>query len=225
MLNIKVMTSDVTKMLNNAAAYTSGFLEGIEMEKLEFNRLLGGFAAEALGKYIDAKARSNPYSLHHVYEWGSTGNEGARLFKFSVIATAYSIKITGDFLPSSSIGPTATEPFVDKANIMEEGISIEIKPKNSPVLVFEYNGDMVFTANSIFIDHPGGDAVAGSFGEAVAEFFDVYFSNALLGPLLNQLATATEYTSNFAAGTKGGRPVGVKAGRQYMKLSGLEFNL
>jgi hypothetical protein len=223
MLTIKYNTVEVNKILNNTVEYTKGFFEGIQMERLEFNRILGGFAAEALGKYIDAKARSNPYSLHHVYEWNATGNSGARLFKFNVVATASSIKIVGDFLPSNSTSDTSDVPFVDKARVMEEGIAIEISPVNSNVLAFTVNGEQVFTANSIWIDHPGGDAVAGSFGETVAEFFDVYFTNSMLDPLLKQLSTAREYTDNFPAGTKGGRLVGVRAGRKYMHLSGLEF--
>lgn len=223
MLNIKYSTAEINKILNNTVTYTEGFFAGIQMERLEFNRLLGGFAAEALGKYIDVKARSNPSSLHHVYEWNAVGSENARLFKFNVRATASSIVIMGDFLPSSSVSDTSNTPFVDKARIMEEGISIEIAPVNSNVLAFSVGGEPVFTANTIFVDHPGGDAVAGSFGETVAEFFDVYFDNAMLGPLLKQLQTAREYTDNFSAGTKGGYPVGVRAGRKYMRMSGLEF--
>lgn len=224
MLTIKYDNVEVNRILKNTVAYTEGFFEGVQMERLEFNRLLGGFVAEALGKYIDAKARSNPSALHHVYEWNATGDSGARLFKFNVKATASSIVLVGDFLPSSSTSGTSQIPFVNKAEVMEEGISVEISPVNSSVLAFSINGEPVFTANSIYVEHPGGDAVAGSFGETVAEFFDVYFTNSLLGPLIKQLQSAREFTENFPAGARGGgRSAGVRAGRKYMHLSGLEF--
>ena len=223
LLSAKFDTSNLNNILNNSVQYSFGFLDGIQQQRLSFNRFLGGYTAEALNKYIDAKARSNPYALHHVYEPNATGNEGARLFKFEVVATLSTISFLGSFLPSSVASDTASEPFIDKANIMENGISVVVSPKNSDVLVFEDDGETVFTTESIYIEHPGGDAVAGSFGRTVDDFFTNYFTNALLAPLLKDLSTAEEFVQDFSAGTRGGRPVGVRAGRRYFNISGVSI--
>jgi hypothetical protein len=204
MIAVKMDTRDLSKILNNTAKYGQGFLEGLQMERLEFNRFLGGLAAEALGKYIDARARGDHAALHHVYEPGVN-----------------IISLNGSFKQSTGTPLTGGDPFYDKARVMENGISITIAPRNSDVLAFEDDGELVFTRESITIEHPGGDFVAGSFGRTVDEFFQSYFTNSILAPLMKDLSTADEFATNFASGTKGGRPVGVRAGRKYLSVSGM----
>lgn len=220
MLTVKLDAKQFSKTMKNAMAYSLGFMEGVQSDRLTFNRMLGEYTKQALGKYIDAKARGNPEALHHVYEVGGVGSENARLFNFNVVATKANITFTGYFLPSSSSPKNGGYPFTDKAQVMEDGISITITPKRSKVLVFEVDGDTVFTPNAITIDHPGGDQVAGSFGRVVDEFFLNYFTNAMLFPLISDLQRADEFTRNFQAGTRGGRPVGLRAGRSYLNIIG-----
>ena len=62
------------------------------MEKIDFNRFLGGYTVAALEKYIDSRSRMNPLTLHHVYEPGRVGDEGARLFSFNVISNKNNIQ-------------------------------------------------------------------------------------------------------------------------------------
>jgi hypothetical protein len=221
MLAVKVDAINLGNILKNSVNYSNGFIEGVELEKIEFNRILGGYTVEALGKYIDAKARMNPNALHHVYEWDCVGQSNSRLFNFSVNATQSNISITGKFLPSKTMSSTSMQTFPDKANVMENSIAITIKPKRSDVLVFEADGETVFTRNSIYIEHPGGDEVAGSFGNTVDDFFNNYFTNSLLRPFIEKLSTAKEFSENFAQGTKSGKSVGVKAGRKYFDISGV----
>lgn len=221
LLTARFDNKQLNKMLGNIVSYSYGFLDGVQLERLTFNRFLGGIAAEALGKYIDAQARGDHDRLHHVYEPGQTGSEAGRLFRFNVDASATAISINGIFLPSSGTPLNGGDPFTNRAAIMEQGIAITIAPKNSNYLVFDNSdGDTVFTSKTIVIDHPGGDGVAGSFGETVSDFFDSYFTNGILKPLIANLAKADEFASNFASGARGGRAVGVKAGRQYFKVSG-----
>lgn len=183
-------------------------------------RFLAGYTREALYKYIDSRARANPNALHHVYEPNQVGNSGARLYKFEIIPALTKITFIGEFLPSSVPSENSREAFVNKASIMENGIAITITPKNSDVLVFENDGELVFTRNAITIDHPGGDAVAGSFGEVVDQFFTQYLTNALLKPLFKDLSTADEFVKSFSTGT---RAAGVRAGRKYLQVSGVDF--
>lgn len=212
----------VNKILENAVSYSYGFLDGIDMDQILLNEKLGDFIVEALNKYIDSQARMNPEALHHVYEWNQVGSSGARLFEIKSKASKRVITFDGKFLPSRSISDTSTVPFVNKAEIMENGISVTIEPNNG-VLAFEDNGEMVFTASSIYIAHPGGDAVAGSFGAVVEDFFNNYLTKAILMPFLQKLGYPIEYSQNFPAGTKSGRNIGVSTGRKYLKSAGAEI--
>lgn len=222
MLSVKVDARKLNKILENASSYSYGFLDGIELGQQEFNKRLGEFTVEALYKYIDSRAKANPQRLHHVYEWGQTGNPSARLFNFTYRPYKSSIRFTGNFLPSSSINEGSTEPFVNKAKVMEDQIQLVITPRDSAYLAFEVDGEMVFTTNTIYIDHPGGDEVSGSFGNAVEDFFNNYFNLGLLRPLLNDLKTAEEFSEMFSSGARsGGRSAGTKAGKKYMTKTGM----
>lgn len=218
MISIKIDPREFQRKLNRSISYSQGFVDGINMQKITFMRFLGGFTAEALGKYIDSMARTNPERLHHVYEPNMVGNEGGRLFSFNVIATANTITFQGKFLPSKRPSSSSREPFRDKANIMENRIAIDVEPKEASALVFEDGGETIFVNTAITIEHPGGDAVANAFGQTVNSFFEEYFVSAFLAPLLKDLSTAEEFLAGF---NTGGRPAGVRAGRQYLKASGL----
>jgi hypothetical protein len=221
LFRVKINNKDLNKKLNNLVKYSNGFVDGIEIQKIVLMNRLAEYVVELLEKYIDAQARGNPGSLHHVYEWGATGSPAARLFKINGSASKNIIVITGSFLPSSSISDTATEPFVDKANIMENGIGITIAPRDSDFLAFEADGQTVFTMNEVYIANPGGDGVAGSFGRVVEDFFDVYFTRMLLKPFIDELSTAEEFVQYFAQGARSGYPVGVRAGQRYINSAGV----
>ena len=222
MINMKINSKDLNKKLNNVIGYSNGFFDGVEIERLHFNRILGGYTAEALGHYIDSKARTNPNMLHHIYEWNKVGDKGSRLFTFNVNATKTNISFMGKFLTSKSVSSTSSEPFPNKAEIMENKIAITIEPRNSDVLVFEDEGETVFTASSIYIANPGGDEVAGSFGKVVDEFFSSYFTNSVLSPIVKDLKNIKQFSDNFVQGSRSGRSVGVAAGRKYMTIKGVE---
>lgn len=222
MISLKMNNKELNKKLNNVVQYSNGFFEGVEMERIQFNRILGGYTAESLGYYIDSKARSNPKAFHHIYEWNQVGNKDSRLFSFNVNATKSNISFLGKFLPSKSVSENSSQPFTDKANIMENKIAITIEPKNSDVLVFEDDGELVFTTNFVYIANPGGDEVAGSFGAVVDEFFSAYFTNSVLAPVVKDLENIREFTNKFSQGAKSGRSVGVSAGRKYMTIKGVE---
>lgn len=223
MISTSVDIKELVNILKNTTNYSKGFVSGAEMNKLEFNRILGGYTAEALKNYIDSKARMNPESLHHVYEWDSVGNLSSRLFDFNVVTKVNSINFSGKFLPSKTPSPNSDDVFSDKANIMENRIGITIEPRNSDILAFEDDGETIFVATSIYIANPGGDAVAGSFGKVVSEFFDKYFTASILQGILKDLATPEEFVQYFAQGSKSGRSVGVKAGRKYFSVKGVDL--
>lgn len=224
MINVRIDSLMLQKTLRNTIAYSNGFLEGVEIERINFNRILGGITAEALGEYIDQKARMNPGTLHHVYEWERVGDKSARLFKFSVNAGKTFISFDGGFLSSKSTPPGSNSIFYDKANVMENKISVIVSPKNSSVLRFEDEGEVIFTTKSIYIANPGGDAVAGSFGSVVDEFFQQYFTASIFEKILKDLSTPSEFAIFFPQGARSnGRSIGVAAGRRYFRVKGAEM--
>jgi hypothetical protein len=219
MITVKLESNDFKKVFKNTVQYTEGFIQGINLNRLEFNRVLGGYTAEALGMYIDSKARSNPEMLHHVYEWKKTGDRSSRLFKINVNATNTSILLNGKFVLSNQPASESGQVFSNKAEIMENAISVTISPKNSPVLVFQDGDETVFTTKSIYVAHPGGDQVAGSFGGAIEEFFNSYFVFSILEPLMKKLRNPKEFSAMFSQGAKSGKSVGVIAGRKYFSYN------
>lgn len=222
MIRTKVDSKQINRILENTVSYSYGFLDGIDMDQILLNERIGDFVVDALNKYIDSQARMSPESLHHVYEWNQVGNADARLFKITSKASKRVITFDGKFLASRSVSDNATVPFTNKAEIMENGISVTIEP-NDGVLAFEDDGEMVFTASSIYIAHPGGDEVAGSFGRVIEDFFSNYLTKGLLLPFLQKLGYPIEYSQNFPAGTKGGRNVGISTGKKYLKSAGAEI--
>ena len=225
MIKTKFDTREFTKKLMNAVSYSDGFMTGAEISKVKFNQQLGEFIKQALNKYIDAKARMNPETLHHVYEWGQIGSSSGRLFEINVTPMQTIIKFNIKFLPSTSVSPTSNVPFKDKAKIMENSVDISIEPKNSEMLVFEIDGETVFTKKEITIQDPGGPNVAGSFEKVINDFFTNYLTVGLLksSGILDGLERPVEYKKDFARGVKGGKSVGVSAGKKYMNIGGAEI--
>lgn len=222
LLRVRIDSKEVNRKLNNAVSFSYGFLDGIDLEQIVFNQMLGEYTVDALNNYIDSHARMDPQSLHHVYEWGQTGSESARLFDIKSKASKRVIHFTGKFLPSKTSSGPYSEPFVNKADIMENGISVTVSPVKADYLAFEDDGEVVFTANSVFIEHPGGDFVAGSFGRTVDSFFNTYFTNSLIQPLIADLSRANEFAQGFPSGVNGGgRAAGIKAGRKYLDIKNL----
>jgi hypothetical protein len=86
---------------------------------------------------------------------------------------------TYSFRQSQSVSRGSSTPFYDKAEIMELGIPVTIKPKNSSVLVFNNGEETIFTPGPIVIDKPGGD-VQGQFEKILDIFFNRYFAQSFL---------------------------------------------
>lgn len=226
MISVRFDNQEFKRTMQNAMNYSHGFFRGVENSRLPFNIKLGQITVELLNKYVDTKARMSPESLHHVYEWGQVGIPSGRLFEIQSTASPTTITFSGGFLPSRSISENSDTPFVDKANVMENQITIVVEPRNSDVLSFEANGEQVFTANTIYVDNPGGDAVSGSFGRVIEEFFDTYLTVAVLGKegVLDSLKRPREFAQGFAAGAKGGGTArGRSAGKQYMTITGVDI--
>lgn len=214
------------KMMNNIVDYSIGFTEGMKRGQ---SRLLSSIADEVISimeEYIDSSARVDPASLSHVYEWNSNGEASSRLFELDKQVSKNKVKIFSKFLPSQSIKEGSNEPFVNKASIMENGIPVTIKPKNSMVLAFDQNGETIFTSKEVRVSNPGGDAAQGGFENAFNSFFNGFASQAILesGNIANFLKNPTDYSKNLRAGAAGGKMVGISTGYGWISRAGGMIN-
>jgi hypothetical protein len=207
-----------SKQMNNLVQYGLGFVEGAQVGKQQLLKQLGPEVRTLLEQYIDANARMNPESLHHVYEWYQTGNPAGRLFEIEYIVTGLGLSFQSTFRQSTAVKNGSNVPFYNKANIMESGVSVTVKPRNSDVLAFEDKGETVFTKKPVTIANPGGTDTTGAYGEVFREFFYRYLSQSFLDVtgLRKQLGTPLAFKNNLAAGVSGGRPVGIRVGRQWV---------
>ena len=212
------------KEMRNLINYANGFLEGAKTGKNAFFHTLGKEVIEVLKQYVDSNARANPNSLHHVYEWYQTGSPDARLFDIQYTVSGLGLSFRSTFTQSQSIKKGSNAPFVNKATLMQAGVSATIRPRNSDVLVFEDDGQTVFTRSPVYVSDVGGQATTGSYEAIFDEFFNKYFTQAFFysSGIAKNLSTPVLFKQNFAAGVKGGgRGLGKQTGFRWIANAGM----
>jgi len=217
-MKISTNTKSFTKQMNNIVNYSFGFLDGVQKGKSVFLNNLGHGVLTALYDYIDASARSNPRAMHHIYEWMQTGSPEARLYDLNYTVSNLGLSFKSKFTQSQSFSRNSNTPFYDKARIMEQGIPVKIAPVKSDVLVFEANGETVFTRKEVTVENPGGTEVVGSFERAVDEFMLGYFKQSFIraSGLYDYISKPIIYKANVAAGSRMGRAKGVDTGFKWI---------
>ena len=212
-MRVSLNSTAMQKSLQNIVNYSFGFLEGAQSGKKAMLDNLGKGTIEALGQYIDAMARGDQYAMHHVYEWYQTGSPAGRLFDLNYTVSNAGLSLKSSFRQSTTVSEDSTEPFYDKARIMEQGIPVTISPKRK-ALVFEEGGETIFVSRPITINNPGGTAVQGAYERVFDSFFKNYFTQAFLksSGLFEYISKPVLYKKNVLAGSKGGRSVGKKVG-------------
>ena len=160
----------------------------------------------------------DPAALQHVYEWYKSGSPDARLFDIQYTVSGLGLSVMSTFTQSSQVKDGSTTPFYNKARIMENGIPVIIRPKKSPVLVFEDNGETVFTRNPVSVSSPGGEDAQGSFESIVDVFFTQYFKQSFLkmSGLYDYIKRPQVFKTNMAAGKRSGKGVGYSTGYKWI---------
>jgi hypothetical protein len=216
-------SSQFKKEMNNIVNYSVGFLEGVQRGKTVLLKTLGLETVELMKQFVDSNARVNPDMLHHIYEWNQTGSPSARLYDIEYTTSNLGLSFRSSFSQSSSIKDGSRTPFYDKARIMEEGIPVTIRPKVAQVLVFEQNGETIFTRNEVRVDNPGGTEVQGGFEKTLEMFFNRYFSQAFLrvSGVARYLENPEVYRKDMQAGKKMGKSKGVSTGYRWIANAGV----
>ena len=210
--------TEFNKTMQEALGYSRGFLAGVESNEILFNQQLAEVIKEAFYKYLDSTARLDPDRLHHMYEWGQSGVDKARLFRIEAFSGKQSIRFVTEFMQSTSVSPTANEPFVNKADVMESGTTVTVSPRTGGVLAFEGDdGEMVFTSEEVTITNPGGN-VAGQFAAVAKEFFTNYLDQGLLRKLMMDLQNPVEFAQGW--GKQMNYATGQRQAKKYLTIKG-----
>ena len=206
MITARIKGDNVIKMLKNSVEYTGSFASELKKNQDILNKKVGEESIDAFYNYLDGLARSHPGMLHHVYEWGNIGNPTERLFELTMTSNRTSAVIDAQFLESRVPSPTSTEPFYDKAEIMEDGRTVTINQVEADVLFFEIDGEEFFRSGPIIIANPGGEATRGSFLQAFDEFYGSYFTEVHLKAIrfYQYFANPKVFEKYFASATRGG---------------------
>jgi hypothetical protein len=211
------------KDMNNILNYSIGFLEGAHRGKNQLLHSVGIETIEILKDFIDASARVNPEVLHHVYEWNQIGSPSARLYDLDYTVSGLGLSIKSSFRQSTTIKAGSRVPFYDKANIMENGIQVVIRPTKAKALRFEQDGEEVFSRSPITVENPGGTAVEKGFEKTLDIFFNRYFTQAFLrtSGIGKYLSNPEVYKKNLSLGRRSGRAAGVATGYRWIANAGV----
>lgn len=211
------------KDMNNIMNYSIGFLEGVHRGKTQFLHSVGLETIEILKEFVDANARVNPEMLHHVYEWNLVGSPSARLYDITYTVSGLGLSIKSSFKQSTTIKAGSRVPFYDKANIIENGIPVTIRPTKSKALAFRQNGQDIFSKGPIEVENPGGTAAEKGFEKTMDIFFNRYFTQAFLksSGIGKYLSNPEAFKKNIGAGKKGGRAKGIQTGYRWIANAGV----
>ena len=222
MITLKFDSKSFDKTMKNIMNYSGGFLDGAQMGKKDFFDNLGPEIVQIASNFIDTNAKVSPETLHHVYEWYKTGSPAARLFDINYTVSNLGLSFISVFRQSRTIQDGGTEPFVNKAKIMEESRPVVIAPKNAQALAFDINGEMIFTKKPVVVSNPGGQTQDG-FEKAFDIFFGQYFTQAFLksSGLAQYFENPISYKNNLKKGSHAGRSAGISTGYRWVANAGV----
>lgn len=132
-----------------------------------------------LGNYIDMQARSKPKYLHHVYEWGKTGDRTARLFTLTKkqekdfnFTLSYKFKLSKSTVPKNDTNKKSYV-FANKAFVMETGNPVTITPRTPQGRLAFAIGDkniILQSGRSVRVLNPGGKQTKMGFANTYKFF-------------------------------------------------------
>jgi hypothetical protein len=175
-----VDTGKMAEKIVATAQYHTGTLSELHNTPTNKNLIIRNaleMVGEYFGFYMDNIARRDSASFHHVYEKDKTGQRNARLFYYTISGSAGAPSIQYSFRDATA-PENSGQVFRKKAFIMEEGNPVTIRPRSGKFLVFDVDGEKVFTKQS-YVPNPGGIQVSGSFQRAFEDYMNRQASRML----------------------------------------------
>jgi hypothetical protein len=222
MISIQFDDKIFTKEMLNIVEYSEGFLEGIQSGKQVFLNEIAKDAIEIFKDLVDQNARVDEQMYHHIYEWYQTGSPDARLFDIQYTTLGGGLTFNGVLSQSKTVQQGSYVPFYNKAEIMESGTPMVIRPVKAKVLAFEVDGEYIFTPNEVLVEHPGGTRVMGAFEYIFDLFFKQYFTQSVLEVtgIKQHLENSKTFKENLYAAKNGGRAKGFEVGYNWITKVG-----
>jgi len=184
---MKMNTGEMPEKILDMAQYQIKTLDHLHNSPeivSKINLAAGKTLVKYFEEYYASLARTNRYLYQHVYEFDMAGDNKYKLFKADISAGFGNVNIKYKFL-NSTIPNKNGYVFKNKAEIMESGRQVTIKPKNSNVLRFDVGSETVFTKSEIKIKNPGGN-VAGNFEEQFNKYMKSNASEVLMSSGFNK---------------------------------------
>lgn len=135
------------------------------------------FVKNYFEQYMDSKAKSMNKEFHHIYEFGRTGDKNSRLFKGAVIDAPAGATINYSFI-NAKVPNRFGYDFPRKAEVMETGNPVTIRPKRKQYLKFKLEDGRFVTTKQSVVKEPGGP-VAGNFTKEFNRFMAVQAAKIL----------------------------------------------
>lgn len=229
MIQVKFDNRKFRADMKNIMEYASGYVDGIKVGKQEFLHQIGLRTSEYISQFIDSMARANPGALHHMYEWYQIGKPNQRLFDIEYTVSNVGLSFMANYLDSTTQASKRepgeiSDPFWDKARVMEEGVPVRIVPKRSTVLYFTdpETGEEIFTQGPINVDWSNRET-SGSFEKTFNTFFAKYFTQSFLDQagVRKYLENPVIFSKNMKKGKLRGRPEGYSTGLRFIFNAGL----
>lgn len=204
--------------LNNIVAYSEGFFEGVQRGKTRFIENLAQEVIESLKEFIDSNARVSPETLHHMYEWHQTGSPESRLFDIKHRSNSTGITLDSSFRQSNSVKEGSNVPFYNKAEVMEKGLAVRIRPVRAEALAFGEGGQTSFVRGEVNVMNPGGSQTTNAYEQVFNQFFSSYFSQSFIfsSRVMSKITNSKDFVVGFANAQRGGKAAGVQAGIRMM---------
>jgi hypothetical protein len=168
-----VDTGKMPEKIIAAAEYHTGTLSELHNTPTNKNMIIRNaleIVGEYFGFYMDNIARRDPKSFHHVYEKDKAGQKNARLFYYTISGSGGAPGIQYSFR-DATVPERSGQVFRKRAFVMEDGSPITIKPRAGKFLVFDVDGEKIFTKQS-YVPNPGGLRVSGSFERAFEDYMN-----------------------------------------------------
>ena len=168
-----VDTGKMPQKIIAVAEYHTGTLSELHNNSTNKNQIIKNAlntVGQYFGFYMDNIARRDPESFHHVYEKDRTGQRNARLFYYIISGSAGAPSIQYSFR-DASVPENSGQVFRKRAFVMEDGNPVTIRPRRGKFLVFDVDGEKVFTKKS-YVPNPGGTQVSGSFERTFQDYMN-----------------------------------------------------
>lgn len=203
MINLDIDFGPITEALDGQRAMLKT-LESKRSRNLQ-TVAMGLVASSAFNLWMDRQANERPMNLHHVYEWGQTGEMAGRLWYMVLVGSGGTRVLNSVFIQSDSIVPAGAahsgiegdtrkmvHRFRWKAPMMESGARVSITAKNAKVLAWPNGGEMKFRKGPW--NFQLGQGTRGQFTEAWNAFFgepsQVVIDEELVKPMKREIYTS-----------------------------------